>query len=56
MEEGVKVVNEKLRIQEFMLIILTIITMGIVYTCLRATLIDPTDSVVLKEQDFKSKG
>lgn len=47
MDDGVK---------EFMLIVLTILTMGIVYTCLRATLIDPTDSVVLKEQNFKSKG
>jgi len=32
-----------------MLIVLTILTMGIIYTCLRATLIDPTDSIVLKE-------
>ncbi|CAD8157893.1 unnamed protein product [Paramecium octaurelia] len=47
MDDGVK---------EFMLIVLTILTMGIIYTCLRATLIDPTDSIVLKEQNFKSKG
>ena len=50
MDEGVKVyLNDFVIIKEFMLIILTILTMGIVYACLRATLIDPTDSVVLKE-------
>jgi len=39
-----------------MLIVLTILITGIIFTCLRATLIDPTDSIVLKEQNLKSKG
>ncbi|CAD8169769.1 unnamed protein product [Paramecium pentaurelia] len=47
MDEGLK---------EFMLIVLTILITGIIFTCLRATLIDPTDSIVLKEQNLKSKG
>ncbi|CAK84314.1 unnamed protein product (macronuclear) [Paramecium tetraurelia] len=39
-----------------MLIALTILITAIIFTCLRATLIDPTDSIVLKERNSKSKG
>ncbi|CAD8164382.1 unnamed protein product [Paramecium octaurelia] len=39
-----------------MLIALTILITAIILTCLRATLIDPTDSIVLKERNAKSKG
>lgn len=32
-----------------MLIIFTVLTTGIIYNTLRATLIDPTDTIVLEE-------
>ncbi|CAK66451.1 unnamed protein product (macronuclear) [Paramecium tetraurelia] len=43
-------------IKELQLIVLTVIVTCIIYSCLRATLIDPTDSVVKEEQLSKLLG
>ncbi|CAD8122675.1 unnamed protein product [Paramecium sonneborni] len=43
-------------IRELQLILLTVIVTCIVYSCLRATLIDPTDSVVKEEKLSKLQG
>ncbi|CAD8208119.1 unnamed protein product [Paramecium pentaurelia] len=43
-------------IQEILLILLTIIVTTIIYTCLKATLIDPTDTIVKQEILYKKQG
>lgn len=39
-----------------MLITISFLIVGIIYTCLMATLINPTDHIVLEEWKCKTKG